>query len=113
MQIEHETPAPEIAPKRGRGRPPKGEVVDLSHLSEKQMKHHNHMKKWREANPEHYRELMRKSYHKHREARLLKMAEQRLEIHLMKVNYTKAQLLLTARNRLDEEPVTTDEDASD
>lgn len=117
MQTSNETTAPELAPKRGRGRPPKGEVVDYSTYPEKLAIHRLQIKKWREDNPEKYKEIMMKSYYKNRETRLITKLEKKLEDAIQRRKDKTLSLvsnhLLAARDRLVDEPVTTDEDISD
>lgn len=111
MEIPTETPAPELAPKRARGRPRK---YNYDEIVNRVATKYDQTKKWQQENRERYNELCMNSYKKHREERLALKAQMRLANHIDRVNtLTIAKHLLTARERLDSEPVTTDEDISD
>jgi ABC-type nitrate/sulfonate/bicarbonate transport system substrate-binding protein len=113
MQTTDETPAPEITPKRKKGRPRK---YDHDDITSKVAAKYAQTKKWQEENRERYNELCMKSYRKNREERLAMQAQMRLAKHIDKITtLTIAKHLITARERLteDPEPVTTDEDLSD
>ena len=113
MQTTNETPTPEIAPKRGRGRPRKYNYDEITgRIATKS----DQTKKWQEENRERYNELCMNSYRKNREERLAMQSQMRLAKHIERVtSLTIAKHLLTARERLmdETEPVTTDEDISD
>jgi len=110
MQTTNETPAPELAPKRGRGRPRKYNYDEITNAVTTK---YQQAKKWQEENRERYNELCMNSYRKHREERLALKSQMRLAKHIEKITtMTIAKHLLTARERLMEEPVTTDEDIS-